>query len=179
MLEVTVTYLWTGGEGVAGGGVLDPPALLEEESAEPPVLALVVLDVVLGERGQGGVGPHHVVAHHGPASEEREAAGTAENTAQHVLCCLLQPVTNRILELLIPKIILYWRSYFSHLSIRASQTIQCLFERASIFDIVTTACSRCRSDGSCHKPLQSRGSSPSCPRPSAPPSAGSPLHRRR
>ena len=93
MLEVTVTYLWTGGEGVAGGGVLDPPSLLEEESAEPPVLALVVLHEVLGLVGHGGVGLHHVVVHHGPPSEQGETARAAENTTKYMLGGFLHPVT--------------------------------------------------------------------------------------
>ena len=92
----------TGCEGVAGSRVLHPPSLLEQQCAEPPVLALVVLDVVLGLAGHRGVGPHHIVVHHSAASEQGETAGTAEDTAQHVLRGLLQPVTNGVLKLLIP-----------------------------------------------------------------------------
>ena len=39
----------------------------------------------LGKGGEGGVGPHHVVVHDGPAAEQGEAAWTAENTAEYVL----------------------------------------------------------------------------------------------
>ena len=63
---------------------------------------LVVLYVVLGEGGEGGVGPHHVVVHHGPAAEQGEAAGTAENTAEDVLGGFLEPVAHRVLKLLVP-----------------------------------------------------------------------------
>ena len=85
--------LWAGCEGVTCRGVLHPPALLQEERAQPPVLALVVLHEVLGLVGHRGVRLHHVVVHHGAASEEREAARTAEDTAEHVLRGLLHPVT--------------------------------------------------------------------------------------
>ena len=87
-------------EGVAGSGVFNPPSSLEHEGAEPPVLALVVLDVVAGSGGRRGVLPHHVVIHQSRASEEREAARAAEDTAEDVLRGLLEPVTRRILELL-------------------------------------------------------------------------------
>ena len=77
---------------------------------------LVVLDKVLWLAGNGGVGVHHILVHHGLGAEQGETSGTdgcwrvqlkrrilpAENTAKHVLCCLLKPVSNGILKLLVP-----------------------------------------------------------------------------
>ena len=48
--------------------------LLQQEGAEPPILALVVLQVVTRLRGRRGVLFHHVVVHEGGAAEQREAA---------------------------------------------------------------------------------------------------------
>lgn len=45
---------------------------------------------------------HDVVVHEPLGSEEREAAGRAEDAAHHVLGRLLQPMADRILELLVP-----------------------------------------------------------------------------
>ena len=89
-------------EGIAGRRVLDPPTLLQQESAEPPVLALIVLDVVKRPFGLGGVLGHHVDVHERAAPEEAEASGAAEDAAHDVLRGLLQPVADGVLELLVP-----------------------------------------------------------------------------
>jgi len=52
--------------------------------------------------GPGGVLAHDVVVHERLAPEEREAAGTAEDAADHVLGGLLQPVADGVLEPLVP-----------------------------------------------------------------------------
>ena len=49
--------------------------------------------------------PHHVVVDERGAAEEREAARAAEDAAEDVLCGLLQPVAHRVLELLVPDIV--------------------------------------------------------------------------
>ncbi len=59
---------------------------------------LVVLDEVPGLRGDGGVGPHDVVGHDGPAAEEGEAPWRAQHAAHDVLGGLLQPVADGVLE---------------------------------------------------------------------------------
>ncbi len=59
---------------------------------------LVVLNEMPGLRGDGGVGPHDVVGHDGPAAEEGEAPGGAQDAAHHVLGGLLQPVADGVLE---------------------------------------------------------------------------------
>ena len=53
-------------------------------------------------RGEGGVFAHDVVVHEGGASEEREATGTAQHAAQHVLSGLLHPVAESVLKYLVP-----------------------------------------------------------------------------
>jgi len=52
--------------------------------------------------GFGRILLHHVVVHQCLAAEQREASGAAEHAADHVLGGLLQPVTNRVFEHLIP-----------------------------------------------------------------------------
>lgn len=56
-----------------------------------------------GLRRQGGVLGHDVVLHEGAAAEEREAARTAEDAADHVLGGLLQPMADGVLESLVPR----------------------------------------------------------------------------
>ena len=63
---------------------------------------LIILHVVSGFGTFGGVGPHHVIVHDCRTPEEGETAGTTKHAAQHVLGSLLQPVTDGVLELLIP-----------------------------------------------------------------------------
>lgn len=65
-------------------------------------LTLIVLYVVSCLAGLGGVSPHHVVVHESLATEEGEAAGATQHTANHVLRGFLQPMTNGVLEHLIP-----------------------------------------------------------------------------
>ena len=48
---------------------------------------------------------HHVVVHNSLGAEEREAARAAEDAAEDVLCGLLQPVAHRVLELLVPDVV--------------------------------------------------------------------------
>ena len=48
---------------------------------------------------------HHVVVHNSLGAEEREAARAAEDAAEDVLGGLLQPVAHRVLELLVPDIV--------------------------------------------------------------------------
>ena len=67
-------HLGAGGEGVACSRVLNPPALLQHQCAQPTVFTLVVLDVVLWSLGHTFVGVHHVCVHHSTCAEEREAA---------------------------------------------------------------------------------------------------------
>ena len=50
----------------------------------------------------GSVLPHHIVVHECLGPEERETAGRAHDTANHVLCSLLQPMANGVFEQLIP-----------------------------------------------------------------------------
>ena len=86
MVTIPSHHLWAGGEGVAGGGVLHPPALLQQQGAQPPVLALysdqplqphlVILHKVLRLGGNGGVGVHHILVHDGLCTEQGEAART-------------------------------------------------------------------------------------------------------
>jgi hypothetical protein len=89
-------------EGVAGGAILDPVAALKEERAQPTILALIVLDVVTGFARFRRVLGHDVVVHQTFAAEEREASGTAEDAANHVLGSLLKPMTDGVFEHLIP-----------------------------------------------------------------------------
>ena len=89
-------------EGVGGGAVLDAVALLEQQGAEPAVLALVELHVVARLARLRLVHAQHVVVDEGGAAEEREAAGRAHDAAEDVLGRLLQPVADRVLELLVP-----------------------------------------------------------------------------
>ena len=49
-----------------------------------------------------GVTSHDVVVHQRGAAEEREAAGWTEDAADHMLRRLLEPVSDRVLELLVP-----------------------------------------------------------------------------
>ena len=49
-----------------------------------------------------GVTSHDVVVHQRGAAEEREAAGRTQHAADHVLRRLLEPVSDRVLELLVP-----------------------------------------------------------------------------
>ena len=58
--------------------------------------------MVSGLGGGRGVFPHHVVIDQSRASEQREAAGRAEDAAEDVLSGLLKPVAHRVLKLLIP-----------------------------------------------------------------------------
>ena len=93
---------WGEGESVGAGTVLDLPSLLQQERAQPAVLALLILDEVLRLRRLRRVHLHHVVVHERRAPEERETARTAQHAAKHVLCRLLQPVAHGVLELLVP-----------------------------------------------------------------------------
>lgn len=88
--------------GVTSSGVFDTIASLEEQCAEPTILALIVLDVVTGLVGAGRVLAHYVVVHESLATEERKAPGTTQNAADHVFGGLLQPVTNCVFEELVP-----------------------------------------------------------------------------
>ena len=69
-----IGHLRAGGEGVTCCRVLNPPALLQHQCAQPTVFALVVLDVVLRSLGHTFVGVHHIRVHHCTCTEEREAA---------------------------------------------------------------------------------------------------------
>ena len=80
--------------------------------------------------------------------EKGEVAGIlpAENTAKHVLCCLLKPVSNSILKLLVPdKWCCLWPGLHKYCC-------------AQLHNQLTTACSRFPSDGFFHKQLPHRGS---------------------
>ena len=71
-------HLRASSEGVACCRVLNPPALLQHQCAQPTVFTLVVLDVVLWSLGHTFVGVHHVCVHHSTCPEEREAAGAGK-----------------------------------------------------------------------------------------------------
>lgn len=75
---------------------------MQNESAEPTILALVILDEVLRLGGHNRVLPHDVVVHEGLGPEQGEAAGTAKDAADRVLGGFLQPVADRVFELLVP-----------------------------------------------------------------------------
>lgn len=65
-------------------------------------LTLIVLHVMSGLVGLCRVSSHHVVVHESFASEQREASRTTQDTTDHVLGSLLQPMTNSVLEHLVP-----------------------------------------------------------------------------
>ena len=75
---------------------------VDEDATQCVLFTLVVLDVVSGLRRRRGVLAHHVVVHERRAAVQGEAAGRAEDTAEDVLRRLLKPVTQRVLEGLVP-----------------------------------------------------------------------------
>ena len=85
-------HLRAGGEGVTCCRVLDPPALLQHQCAQPTVFALVVLDVVLRSLGHTFVGVHHVCVHHSTCAEEREAARAGKCIEVSGLACYLRQI---------------------------------------------------------------------------------------
>ena len=90
------------GVGIGGGRVLDPVASLQQEGAQPPVLALIVLHVMTRLVGGQRVPLHHVVVHQTLGTEQREASRTTEHAADHVFGGLLQPMADSVLEELVP-----------------------------------------------------------------------------
>ena len=63
---------------------------------------LVKLHIVRGLQGTADVAAGHVVVHECGAAEDGEAAGTTQDTAEYMLSGLLKPVTDGVLEHLIP-----------------------------------------------------------------------------
>ncbi len=63
---------------------------------------LVILDKMTRFFWHLGVLLHHVVIHERDPSEEGEAARGAQGTPDHVLCGFLKPVSNGVLEFLVP-----------------------------------------------------------------------------
>jgi len=63
---------------------------------------LIVLHVVPGFLRSCGVFSHDVVIHESLSSKQREAPRTTQHTADHVFCCLLQPMSDSVLKHLIP-----------------------------------------------------------------------------
>ena len=59
---------------VTGCRVLDPPTLLQEQGTEPPILSLIILNVVQGPHRLGRVLGHDVGGHQGTATEQAETA---------------------------------------------------------------------------------------------------------
>ena len=102
LIEKLVETLRRVGPGVRGGAVLHTVSALQDQRAQPPVLALVKLHVVEGLLGLHGVPAHHVVVHEGLGAEQTEAAGAAHHASQHVLRRFLQPMSQCVLESLIP-----------------------------------------------------------------------------
>ena len=70
LVVVLVEGFWRIGLGVGGGHVADEVALLDDEGAEPSVLALVVLHVVVGLVGLGHVDGQDVVLEEGGAAQQ-------------------------------------------------------------------------------------------------------------
>ena len=85
-------HLRAGGEGVTCCRVLDPPALLQHQCAQPTVFTLVVLDVVLRSLGHTFVGVHHVCVHHSTCAEEGEAARAGKCIEVSGLACYLRQI---------------------------------------------------------------------------------------
>ena len=87
-------HLGACGEGVACSRVLNPPALLQHQCAQPTVFALVVLDVVLRSLGYAFVGVHNVCVHHSTCAEEREAARAGKGVEVSGLASICQKKCN-------------------------------------------------------------------------------------
>ena len=85
-----IGHLRAGGEGVTCCRVLNPPALLQHQCAQPTVFALVVLDMVLRSLGDTFVGVHHVRVHNSTCAEEREAARAGKGVEVSGLACYLR-----------------------------------------------------------------------------------------
>ena len=102
LVEELVEALGRMGVGIRSGRVFDTIASLQKQSAKPSIFALIVLDVVHRLLRLGRVLAHHVVVHEGLGAEEAEASGTTHDTPDHMFSGLLQPMTNGILEELIP-----------------------------------------------------------------------------
>lgn len=63
---------------------------------------MIILYIMSRFRSCHSIFPHNVVIHQSFSSEQREASRTTEYAAGHMFSRFLQPVTNRILEYLIP-----------------------------------------------------------------------------
>ena len=82
--------------------VLNSPPSLKKKCAEPSVLSLVKLKMLPGLICNCCVPCHHIIIHDCLCSKHRKTSRTTENTSQNMLSCLLQPMTNSILKLLVP-----------------------------------------------------------------------------
>lgn len=75
---------------------------MQQQGAKPTIFSLIVLYVVSGFVGPGRVLLHDVIVHQSFTTEERETSRTTEYATDHVLGGLLEPMTNGVLEFLVP-----------------------------------------------------------------------------
>ena len=76
--------------------------MLNAELMSWSVRTLVILQELDGSGWSGRVSLHDVVVEQSRATEQTEAAGTTEDTAEHVLRRLLEPMADGVLKHLVP-----------------------------------------------------------------------------